>query len=63
MNTIEKKDGESEFSGIYTFQADRLNNTLQKSVLQIYRYLTDTNPQAQYILLCNKETTLSLIHI
>ena len=59
MNTIKKKDGESEFSGIYTFsaEADRLDNTLQKSILQIYNYLTDKNPQAQYILLCNKETT------
>ena len=57
MNTIQKKDGESDFCGIYTFQTDRLNNTLQKSFLQIYKYLTDTSPQSQYILLCNKETT------
>ena len=59
MNTIKRNDGESEFCGIYTFsaEADRLDNTLQKSILQIYNYLTDKNPQAQYILFCNKETT------
>ena len=52
-NTIEKKDGDNEFSGIYCFQA--LN--IQKNVLQIYKYLTKSTPHAQYILFCNKETT------
>ena len=50
---IKEKDGESEFTGIYTFQADNV----QKNVLQLYKYLTNSNPKAQYILLCNKETT------
>ena len=56
-NRIIKKDGESEFSGIYYFQADKINNTLQKNILQIYKYLTNSNPHAQFILLCNKETS------
>ena len=58
LDTIRKKDGESEFCGIYTFQADRINNTLQKSIVLIYKYLTDKKPKAQYILLCNEETSI-----
>ena len=54
---IIKKEGDSEYCGIYTFQSDRFNNNLQKNVLQIYKYLTKKNPKAQYILFCNKETT------
>ena len=54
---ILEKDGESEYCGIYTFQSNRFNNTLQKNILQIYKYLTNNNPKAQYILFCNKETT------
>ena len=52
-NIIKKKDGENKYTGLYTFKADKL----QKNVLQLYIYLTESNPKAQYILLCNKETT------
>jgi hypothetical protein len=52
-NEIIKKDDDNDYSGIYCFQA--LN--LQKNVLQLYKYLTKSTPNAQYILFCNKETT------
>ena len=52
-NKIDKKDDDNDYKGIYCFQA--LN--LQKNVLQIYKYLTKSIPNAQYILFCNKETT------
>ena len=61
LDTLQKKDGESEFCGIYTFQADRINNTLQKNIVLIYKYLTDKKPKAQYILLCNEETSIEEI--
>ena len=49
----EIKNTDDDFKGIYTFKGD----IIQKEVIQIYKYITNKIPQAQYILLCNKETT------
>ena len=51
-NIIKEKDGEDEYNGLYKFKADKL----QTNIIQLYLYLTKSNPEAQYILLCNKET-------
>ena len=52
-NKIEKKEGEPEYNGLYTFKAENL----QINVLQLYKYFTKSIPNAQYILFCNKETS------
>ena len=52
-NTINKKDEDKDFRGIYCFRPVNL----QKNVLQLYIYLTNSTPNAQYILFCNKETS------
>ena len=48
----EKKIG-NKYKGVYLYLCDKL----EKDLFQIYKYLTDKNPVAQTILLCNKETT------
>ena len=52
-NTINKKEEDKDFRGIYCFRPVNL----QKNVLQLYIYLTNSTPNAQYILFCNKETS------
>ena len=41
--------------GIYCYKAH--NCPLQNNILQLYNYLTNSIPKAQYILFCNEETT------
>ena len=53
QNKILKRNEENEIYGIYLLQAD--ND--KKYVIELYKYLTSKNPQEQYILYCNKETT------
>ena len=55
---IIRHEEEFNFCGIYRFPfpSDKLNN-LQRDLILIYRYLTDQIPKAQFILLCNKETS------
>ena len=48
-NTIIKKN---KYQGIYVYTCEKL----EKDLFQIYKYLTNNNPIAQNILLCNKET-------
>ena len=50
---IKQKDKKKKFQGIYTF----LSEKLERELFQIYKYLTDNNPIAQNVLLCNKDTT------
>ena len=41
-----------KYQGIYVYTCEKL----EKDLFQIYKYLTNNNPIAQNILLCNKET-------
>ena len=50
---IKKKDKERKYKGIYLYFCDNLG----KDLFQIYKYLTENNPVAKAVLLCNKETT------
>ena len=52
-NTIIKKNNlNKKYQGIYVYTCEKL----EKDLFQIYKYLTNNNPIAQNILLCNKET-------
>ena len=48
IKKIEKKE---KYEGIYIYFCEKL----EKDLFQIYKYLTDNNPSAQNILLCNKD--------
>ena len=50
--TLIKKKG-NQYKGLYLYLCDKL----EKDLFQIYKYLTENNPVAQTVLLCNKETT------
>ena len=54
-NKLKKKDdGKKEFRGIYCYES----TNLQKNVLQIYKILKNSIPNAKNILFCNKETAI-----
>ena len=50
---VKKKDKGNKYKGLYLYLCDKL----EKDLFQIYKYLTENNPVAQTVLLCNKETT------
>ena len=53
QNSIIKSNLKNNFKGLNTFLCEKL----EKSIFQIFKYLTGNNPIAQNILLCNEETT------
>ena len=53
QSLIKEKKKDQKYKGVCIYQ-DKLNNTLFK----IYKYLTENNPVAQTVIICNKETTI-----
>lgn len=54
---IKKSIKSEEYRGLYIYSVEKL----EKSLFQIYKYLTSNTPSAQNILLCNEETTIEEI--